>query len=58
MAVGKFDKEEAKEVVMMVTEMFAAIPLAQRVEFVDHFMNTMAFIFAAETAAPEEAKDE
>ena len=52
MAQGDFTKEEAREVVKIVNEMFEALPKNKKVGLVGHLNDILLFLSAAERAAP------
>lgn len=56
MAQGDFTKEEAKETMVALEEMFTALPKSKKAEFAGHLFDISLFINAAGKAAPTEAE--
>lgn len=54
MAQGEFTKEEAKQTIQAVKELFEALPKSKRAEFIGHLNDIFLFLAAAEAAASPE----
>lgn len=52
MAQGEFTKEEARETIKAVDEMFKAIPKSKAMQYIGHLNDILLFLNAAEKAAP------
>jgi hypothetical protein len=54
MTQGKFSKEEATATLEAVDELYKAIPIKKRPEFIGHINDICLFLEAAKLAAPSE----
>ena len=57
MAQGEFTKEEGKQTILAVEEMFEAIPKSKRFGFLGHLNDIALFLGAAIRVAPNEGDD-
>jgi len=58
LAQGEFTKEEGKETLKAVDELFEAIPKTRQMEYLGHLNDICLFINAAIKSAPEEKEGE
>lgn len=56
MAQGQFTKEEAKETISAVEEMYNGLSQRNKGEYLGHLNDILLFIAAAEKVAPTEAE--
>jgi hypothetical protein len=57
MAQGQFTREEAKETLKAVDELFSVLPKSKQGEYLGHLNDICLFIEAAGRAAPAEKTD-
>ena len=56
MAQGNFTKEEAKEILVAVNEVFEAIPRTRRMDFLGHLNDICLFLESCTRECPSESK--